>query len=65
VDDELGKDNYIKKWFSTGTKSYSYLTNKEKVVTKIKGFILNYKNSKILNLNTIKKLLIKKYMKLS
>ena len=52
--DELGKNNYIKEWFSTGPKSYGYLTNKEKEVTKIKGFILNYKNAKILNLNTMK-----------
>jgi hypothetical protein len=25
--DELGKDNYIKEWFSTGPKSYGYSTN--------------------------------------
>jgi hypothetical protein len=44
--DELGKDNYIKEWFSTGRQSYGYLTNKEKEVMKIKGFTLNYKTLK-------------------
>ena len=54
--DELRKDKYIKEWFSTGPKNYGYLTNKEKEVVKIKGFTLNYKNSKHLNLKTMKKL---------
>ena len=27
--DELGKDNYIKECFSTGPKSYGYITNTE------------------------------------
>ena len=56
--DELGKDNYIKKWFSTGPKSYGYLTNTEKVV-KIKGFALNYTNSKHLNLESTKRIIKK------
>jgi hypothetical protein len=37
--DELGKGNYIKECFSTGPKSYSYLTNKKKE-EKMKGFTL-------------------------
>jgi DNA polymerase elongation subunit (family B) len=36
---ELGKDYYIKEWFSAGPKSYGYLTSLEKEVLKIKGFI--------------------------
>jgi hypothetical protein len=48
MDWQVGKDNYIYEWFSTGPKSYSYLTSTEKLV-KIKGFTLNYKNSKHLN----------------
>jgi len=63
--DELGKDNYIKEWLSTGPKSYSFLTNKEKVVVKIKGFTLNYINSKILNLNTMKKIIEKEIDKVN
>ena len=62
--DELGKD-YIKEWFSTEPKSYGYLTNKEKEVTKIKGFTLNYKNSKILNLNTMKRIIDKEIEKVN
>ena len=53
--DELGKDNYIKKWFSTGPKSYGYLTNTEKEVTKIKGFTLNYTHCKHLYLKSVKR----------
>jgi len=48
--DELGKDNYIKEWFSTSPKSYGHLTNTGQKVVKIKGFTLNYKNSTYLNL---------------
>ena len=43
---ELGKD-HIKEWRSKGPKRYGYLTNKGKKVVKIKGFTLNYQNSKI------------------
>ena len=62
--DELGKDKYIKKWLSTGPKSYGFLTNKEKEIEKIQGFTLNYKNSKHLNLKAIKKLQIRKQIKI-
>ena len=63
--DELGKNNYIKEWFSTGPKSYGYLTNKEKEVTKIKWVTLNYKNSKVLNLNTMKRIIEKEIDKVN
>jgi len=33
--DELGKNNYMKEWFSTGPKIYGYLSNTEKEVVKI------------------------------
>jgi len=54
--DELRKDDCISEWISTGPTSYGYLTSLEKVLVKIKGFTLNYENSKIFNLNTMKKL---------
>jgi len=57
--DELGKDNYIKEWVSTGPKSYGYLTNKGKEVVKIKGFTLNYENSKHLNIESMKAIIEK------
>ena len=57
--DELGKDNCIKEWLSTGPKSYGYLTNKGKEVVKIKGFTLNYQNSKHLNFDSMKQIIDK------
>ena len=63
--DELEKYNYIKECFSTGPKIYGYLTNKEKEVVKIKGFTLNYRNSKILNLKTMKKIIDKEINKVN
>ena len=46
--DELEGD-YIVKWRGTGPKSYAYETSKGKVVCKVKGFTLNYQNSKKIN----------------
>ena len=46
--DELEGD-HITEWRGTGPKSYSYKTNKGKVVCKVKGFTLNYQNSKKIN----------------
>ncbi|XP_028132068.1 uncharacterized protein LOC114327599 [Diabrotica virgifera virgifera] len=51
--DELGTDDYIIDWRSTGPKSYYYKTHKGKEVTKIKGFTLNYENSQVLNGQTM------------
>jgi len=56
---ELGKDHHIKEWLSTGPKSYGYLTNKGKEVVKIKGFTLNYQNSKHLNFDSMKHIIDK------
>jgi len=55
--DELGKDHHIKELISTGPKSYGFITNKEKEMVKIKGFILNYQNSKHLNFNSMKQIM--------
>ena len=61
--DELGKDHYIKEWISTGPKSYGYLTNKGKEMVKIKGFTLNYQNSKHLNFNSMRQIINKEIEK--
>jgi len=53
---ELGKNNYIKEWFSTGPKRYGYITNTGREVLKIKDFTLNYTNSKNLYLESTKKI---------
>jgi hypothetical protein len=57
--DELGKDTYIKEWLSTDPKSYGYLTSKGKEMVKIKGFTLNYQNSKHLNFESMKQIIEK------
>ena len=57
--DELGKENHIKEWISTGPKSYGYQTNKGKGVVKVKGFTLNYQNSKHLYFGSMKQILDK------
>ena len=50
--DELNGD-HIKEFISTGPKSYAYRTSREKIVCKVKGFTLNYKNSQKLNINSM------------
>jgi hypothetical protein len=59
--DELGKDNYIKEWFTTGSKSYGYLTNTEKEVVKIKGFYLKLHKLQTLELRKREKNYRKRY----
>ena len=54
---ELGKDHHIKEWVSNGPKCYVYLKNKRKEVVKIKGFTLNYQNSKHLNFDSMKQII--------
>lgn len=55
--DELGNNNYINEWISTGPKSYAYNTKNKNVVVKIKGFTLNWKNSQKLNIASMRALL--------
>ena len=63
--DELGKDDHIKEWFSTGPQSYGYLTNTGKEVLKIKGFTLKHKNSTYLNLGSMKRIIEKEIDKVT
>lgn len=43
---ELAEGDYITDWLSTGPKSYYFKTFKGVEVTKIKGFTMNYENSR-------------------
>ena len=57
--DELGKDDHITDWISTGPKSYGYITSKGKETMKVKGFTLNHENSKVLNIHSMKNIVDK------
>ena len=54
--DELD-DNSITEWVATGPKSYSYNTSDGKSVCKVKGFTLNYENSKCLNMDGMRRVI--------
>ncbi|KAK7601373.1 hypothetical protein V9T40_008814 [Parthenolecanium corni] len=54
--DELD-GGYIQKWVATGPKSYHYVTNTGKVVTKVKGFTLHHKNALKINGAAMEKLI--------
>ena len=53
---ELGKDEYITTFCSTGPKSYAFTTNKGNKVCKVKGITLNFRNSLIINEETMYKI---------
>jgi len=56
--DEL-KGNHITDWVSTGPKSYAYIDNNSIEVCKIKGFYLNYENSRFINFKLMDKMVKK------
>ena len=53
---ELGHGEYITTFCSTGPKSYAYTTNKGNKLCKVKGITLNYRNSLIINEETMYKI---------
>jgi hypothetical protein len=56
--DELGDpDTYITAFASSGPKSYAYKTNGGEAVLKIKGITLNYRNSRVINFDSVKKVI--------
>lgn len=57
---ELGDNEYIIEWVSTGPKSYFFKTNKDREVTKIKGFTLSYENKEKLNSESLKAIILDK-----
>jgi hypothetical protein len=56
--DELGgPDTYIKLFASSGPKCYTYVTNKDESTLKLKGITMNYKNSQVINVEAVKKVI--------
>ena len=55
--DEFG-GKFITDWVGTEPKSYAYKTNDGKTTCKVKGFTLNYKNSKKINLESMKEVIL-------
>lgn len=55
---ELGPDEFITKFVSSGPKSYAYLTNKGDQVVKLKGQTLNHENAQKLNFDSICRLVL-------
>jgi hypothetical protein len=57
--DELGSpETHIKLFGSSGPKCYTYVTNKGDSVLKLKGITINHKNSQVLNVESVKKVII-------
>ena len=56
--DELDGDHIVE-WVGSGPKSCSYLTNKGKMVCKVKGFTLNHENSKSINMDSMREIINK------
>ena len=51
--DEL-EGKWITKWTATGPKSYAHETTSGKKTCKVKGFTLNHKNAKKINLDSMR-----------
>jgi hypothetical protein len=54
--DELDRGEHIVKFVSGGPKNYAYRTNTGKETCKVRGFTLNYTNSKLINFNSVRTL---------
>ena len=52
--DELGNGEYIVEFVSGGPKNYAYKTNKDNETCKVRGFTLNYKNSQLIDFDSLK-----------
>ncbi len=53
---ELGVGEHIVEFVSGGPKNYAYKTNKNEETCKVRGFTLNFANSKLINFETVKHL---------
>ncbi|KAI2645178.1 DNA polymerase [Labeo rohita] len=51
--DEVGSDDFITEYCSSGPKTYGYSTAKGKVCMKAKGITLNSENSKVIRLDSL------------
>ena len=52
--DELDIGEHIVQFVSGGPKNYAYKTNKNKETCKVRGFTLNYTNSKLINFESVR-----------
>ena len=55
---ELNEGEYITKFVSSGPKSYCFITNQGRSVTRLKGFTLNDETIQLLNFESIKNLVL-------
>ena len=55
---ELQEGEYITKFVSSGPKSYCFITNKGRSITRLKGFTLNDETIQLLNFESIKRLVL-------
>jgi hypothetical protein len=53
---EIEGSDYIEEFVSGGPKNYAYRTNSGKEVCKVRGFTLNFRNSQIVNLESMKEI---------
>ena len=58
VTGEYGEGMYITDFVCAGPKNYAYQINNGKQKCKIRGFTLNYKNSQVLNFETMKEMVL-------
>ena len=58
VTGEYGEGMYITDFVCVGPKNYAYQINNGKQKCKIRGFTLNYKNSQVLNFETMKEMVL-------
>ena len=56
--DELKQGQFISRFVSSGPKSYAYITNTGERTTKLKGFTLNHEVTKLLNFDSICRLVL-------
>ncbi len=54
--DELDVGEYITEFVSGGPKNYSYKTSTNNETCKVRGFTLNFTNSKLINFDTVKEI---------
>ena len=52
--DELGTGEHMEEYVSGGPTNYAYKTNTHKETCKVRGFTLNYKNSQMINFESVK-----------
>ena len=54
--DELESGEHIVEFVSGGPKNYSYKTNTNKETCKVRGFSLNFTNSRLINFDSVKEI---------